>query len=143
MGFPYTDFGSLVKDLNGLEKGIARGLWSESFPSDSNGKKPLGRQRQGDVDAISSVGLRPPRHYQTVGQTFGLYYPPSPHVQYKPRASHQSYDQAYIPSTLALPYHTAQGTERPPISYSATRQPCYATQFTVRHPTSYPRPRAP
>ncbi|RVW15688.1 hypothetical protein CK203_075280 [Vitis vinifera] len=51
MGFPHTDFGSLVQALYG--------------------KKPSGGQRLGDVGAISSAGMRPPRHYQTVGQTPG------------------------------------------------------------------------
>ncbi|KAL6316085.1 hypothetical protein AAG906_015601 [Vitis piasezkii] len=29
MGFPHTDFGSLVQALYGIEEGIARGLWSD------------------------------------------------------------------------------------------------------------------
>ena len=120
MGFPYTDFGSLVQALYGIEEGIARGLWSESSPSDSKGKKPLGGQRSGDVGAISLTGLRPPRCYQTVGQTFGLYYPPSPRVRYRPRAPSWSYDQTYMSSALTLPHHTAQGIERPHVSYFAT-----------------------
>ena len=70
MGFPHTDFGSLVQALYGIEKGIARGLWSESSPIDSKGKKPSGGQRLGDVGVISSIGMRLPRHYQTVGQTY-------------------------------------------------------------------------
>ncbi|KAL6350772.1 hypothetical protein AAG906_031358 [Vitis piasezkii] len=111
-----------------IEEGIARGLWSESSPSDSNGKKPLGGERSGDVSAISSTGLKPPRHYQTIGQTSGLYYPLSPYT--------------YVPPALALPHHTAQGKERPPVSYSATAQPCYAAQFVARPTTSYPRPKA-
>ena len=45
MGFPHTNFGSLVQALYGIEEGIARGLWSESFPTHSKGKKPLGGQR--------------------------------------------------------------------------------------------------
>ena len=49
MGFPHTDFGSLVQALYGIEEGIARGLWSESSPTDSKGKRPLGGQRSGDV----------------------------------------------------------------------------------------------
>ncbi|KAL6318459.1 hypothetical protein AAG906_041226 [Vitis piasezkii] len=73
-----ADFGSMVQALYGIEEGIARGLWFESSPSDSNGKKPLGEQRSGYVGVIGSVGLRPPRHYQIVGQTSGLYYLPSP-----------------------------------------------------------------
>ena len=55
MGFSHTNFGYLVKALYGIEEGIARGLWSESFPTDSKGKKPLGGQRSGDVGAISST----------------------------------------------------------------------------------------
>ncbi|RVX07344.1 hypothetical protein CK203_022529 [Vitis vinifera] len=51
--------------------------------------------------------------------------------QYRPRASHQTYDQVYLPPTLALPYYVVQGTERPPISYSATGHPCYATHFAL------------
>ena len=63
IGFPHTDFRSLVQALYGIEKGIARGLLSKSSPTDSKGKKSLGRQRSGDVGAISSVGMRPPRRY--------------------------------------------------------------------------------
>ena len=55
MGFPHTDFGYLVKALYGIKEGIARGLWSESFPTDSKGKKPLGGQRSGDIGVISST----------------------------------------------------------------------------------------
>ncbi|KAL6350182.1 hypothetical protein AAG906_004122 [Vitis piasezkii] len=48
------------------------------FCMPSMGKKPLGGQRLGYVVAINSVGLRPPRCYQTAVQTSTLYYPPSP-----------------------------------------------------------------
>ena len=40
MGFPHTDFGSLVHALYGIEEGISRGLWADSSPSNSKGKKP-------------------------------------------------------------------------------------------------------
>ncbi|RVW69673.1 hypothetical protein CK203_059467 [Vitis vinifera] len=63
MGFPHTDFGSLVQAFYGIEEGISRGLWSESSPTDSKEKKPSGGQRSGDVGAISSIGMRPPRRY--------------------------------------------------------------------------------
>ncbi|RVW68713.1 Retrovirus-related Pol polyprotein from transposon 17.6 [Vitis vinifera] len=53
MGFPHTDFGSLVQALYGIEEGIARGLWSESSPTDSKGKRPSGGQRSGDTTAPS------------------------------------------------------------------------------------------
>ena len=60
----------------------------------------------------------------------------------RPRAPSRSYDQAYMPSALALPYHATQGIEKPPVSYSAIGQPCYTAQFAVRPTTSYPRLRA-
>ncbi|KAL6346575.1 hypothetical protein AAG906_000193 [Vitis piasezkii] len=34
------------------------------------------------------------------------------------------------------------GIERPPVSYTATEQPCYVAQFAARPTTPYPRPRA-
>ncbi|RVW12007.1 hypothetical protein CK203_087242 [Vitis vinifera] len=83
--------------------------------------RPLMRFSHTDFGSLVQAlyGLRPPRRYQTVGQTFGLYYPPSPRVQYRPREPSQSYDQTYMPPALALPHHTAQGIERPTVSYSA------------------------
>ena len=39
MGFPHIDFRSLVQALYGIEEGIARGLWADSSPPDSKGKK--------------------------------------------------------------------------------------------------------
>ena len=52
MGFPHTDFGSLVQALYGIEEGISRGLWADSSPSDSKGKKPGSGPRPSDVGAI-------------------------------------------------------------------------------------------
>ena len=69
MGFPHTDFRSLVQALYGIEEGIAKGLWPESSPTNSNGKKPSGRQRPGDMGTINSEGSRSPKRYQTFGQT--------------------------------------------------------------------------
>ncbi|RVW72583.1 hypothetical protein CK203_060080 [Vitis vinifera] len=74
----WDDFDGLPVALYGIEEDIARGLWSKSSSSNSNEKKPLGGQRLGDVGVIGSVGLRPSKCYQTVRQTSGLYYPPSP-----------------------------------------------------------------
>ena len=96
MGFPHTDFGSLVQTLYGIEEGIARGLWSKSSPIDSKGKKPSGGQRLGDVGFISLAGMRPPRHYRTVGQTSGFYYPPSPHEQYRPPVPFRPMTSTYL-----------------------------------------------
>ncbi|RVW36708.1 hypothetical protein CK203_099194 [Vitis vinifera] len=62
--------------------------------------------------------------------------------QQMPRAPCPAFDQAYQAQPLALPYYATQGIERPPVSYTATGQPCYAAQFTPRPAPSYPRPRA-
>ncbi|WJZ87880.1 hypothetical protein VitviT2T_007228 [Vitis vinifera] len=118
MGFPHMDFGSLVQALYGIEEGIARGLWPESSPSDSKVKKPLGGQRPGDVSAISSVGSRSPRRYQTFEQTSRAYYP-------------QRYAQ-YRPPRPMIPTYLHQ-----------TPEPVFAAQVSERPPTLYPRPRAP
>ncbi|RVW64881.1 hypothetical protein CK203_064810 [Vitis vinifera] len=63
-------------------------------------------------------------------------------VDYRSRAPHPTYDQTYIPQTLVWPYYAAQDIERPPVSYTATGQPCYAAQFFARPTSSHPRPRA-
>ena len=62
MGFPHTDFGSLVQALYGIEEGISRGLWVDSFPSDSKGKKPRSGPRPSDVGAIGMTRHRSPCH---------------------------------------------------------------------------------
>ena len=62
MGFPQTNFGSLVQALYGIEEGISRGLWADSSPSDSKGKKPGLGPRPSDVGAIGMTGHRSPRH---------------------------------------------------------------------------------
>ncbi|KAL6335146.1 hypothetical protein AAG906_027206 [Vitis piasezkii] len=49
MGFPQTDFGSLVQALYGIEEGISRGLWADSSPSDSKGKKSGSGPRSSDT----------------------------------------------------------------------------------------------
>ena len=62
MGFPQTDVGSLVQALYGIEEGISRGLWADSSPSDSKGKKPGSGPRPSDVSAIGMTRHRSPRH---------------------------------------------------------------------------------
>ena len=62
MGFPQTDFGSLVQALYGIEEGISRGLWVDSSPSDSKGKKQMSGPRPSDVGAIDMTGHSSPCH---------------------------------------------------------------------------------
>ena len=122
MGFPYMGFGSLVHALYGTEEGIVRGLCPESSPTDFKGKKPLGEERSRDISAISLVGLRPPRHYHTVGQTSGFYYPLSPHVQYRPTAPPRPITPTYLHLVSQFVF-AAHVTERLPASYTQPRAP--------------------
>ena len=118
MGFPHTDFGSLVQALYGIKEDIARELWPESSLFDSKGKKPLRGQRTRDVGTISSVGLRSPRCYQIVGQTSGAYYP-----------------QRYVQYRLLKPMT--------PTYVHPTLEPVFAAHVSKRPLTLYPLPRAP
>ena len=68
MGFPQTDFGSLVQALYGIEEGISRGLWADSSPSDSKGKKLRSGPRPSDVGTIGMMGHMSPRRPQTSRQ---------------------------------------------------------------------------
>ncbi|RVW32710.1 Transposon Ty3-I Gag-Pol polyprotein [Vitis vinifera] len=114
VGAPFTDFGSLVMALYDVEDGISRRFMDRFSPSDVKGKKPFVGQRSTDVSAISSSSQRLPMRHQPIPQF------PEPHSSYA----------------------FSSGIERPPISYTATGQPCYAAQFTPRPAPSYPRPRA-
>ncbi|RVW27109.1 hypothetical protein VitviT2T_011710 [Vitis vinifera] len=141
VGVPFANFGSLVLALYDVEDGISRGLWTDSSPSDIKGKKPFVGQRSTDVSAIGSSSQRPLRCHQPIPQLSEPHSSYAPH-QYKSRAPRPVYDQTHMPQTLALPYYASQGIERPPVSYMAIGQSCYATQFTARPTTPYPRPRA-
>ena len=121
IGFPYMDFGYLVQALYGIEEDIATGLWPESSLSNSKGKRPTNIQRLADISAISAIRSRPPRHYQTVGHTSGVYYLLSPHVQYRPPTPFRPMTPTYL---------------------HPTPQSVYATQSTQKPPTLYPQPRA-
>ncbi|KAL6325697.1 hypothetical protein AAG906_023581 [Vitis piasezkii] len=53
--------------LYGIEEGITRGLWPDSFPSDSKENKPAIGQRSRDISAISATRPSLPIYYQIVG----------------------------------------------------------------------------
>ena len=111
MGFPQTDFGSLVQALYGIEEGISRGLWADSSPSDSKGKKPGSGPRPSDVGAIgitrhrsctdtpyqmTQLGqYRPASPFRPVGPTY-LHSPPQPvYATHAPQRPHVQYHQQY------------------------------------------------
>ena len=70
MGFPQIDFCSVVQSLYGIEEGISRGLWVDSSPSYSKGKKSRSGPRPSDVGTIGMMGHRSPRRPQTQRQFF-------------------------------------------------------------------------
>ncbi|KAL6340639.1 hypothetical protein AAG906_010547 [Vitis piasezkii] len=65
---------------------------------------------------LPSARMRPPRHYQTVGQTSGFYYPPSTHVQYRPPAPSRPMTPTYL-HPVSQPVF-AHVTKRPPAPYT-------------------------
>ncbi|XP_010652575.1 uncharacterized protein LOC104879867 [Vitis vinifera] len=99
------------------------------------GKKPSGGQRSGDVGVISSTGMRPPRCYQTVGQTLGFYYPPSPHAHYRPPAPSRPMTPTYL-HPVSQPVFAAHVTERPPVPYTRPRAP-QTTTYVQRPPRQF------
>ena len=58
MGFPQIDFGSLVQALYEIEKGISIGLWADSYPPYSKGKKSGSCPKSLDIGAISKLSHR-------------------------------------------------------------------------------------
>ena len=115
-GFPQTEFGSLVQALYGIEEGISRGLWANSSPSDSKGKKPGSGPRPSDVGVIGMTGHKSPRHppfqrqfsdtpYQMIGR--GQYRPTTPFRPVRPTFLHQP----------PQPVYATQAPQRPLVQY--------------------------
>ena len=68
MGFPQTDFGSFVQALCGIEEGISKGLWVDSSPLDSKGKKQGLGHKPSDVGTIGMMEHKSARRPQTQRQ---------------------------------------------------------------------------
>ena len=86
MGFPQTDFGSLVQVLYGIEEGISRGLRADSSHSDSKGKKPGSGPKPSDVGTIGMTGHWSSRRPPFQSQFLGTPYQMIQHGQYRPVA---------------------------------------------------------
>ena len=74
MGFPHTNFGSLVQALYGIEEGIAGGLWEDSSPPDLKGKKPGSSPRSSNASAIGTSSHKFSRWPQTHRQSANIPY---------------------------------------------------------------------
>ena len=97
-------------------------MWPKSSRSNSKGKKTAIGQRLGDISAISATRPRPPRYYQIVGQTSGVYYLSSPYMQYKPPVPSRPMSPTYLHPT-PRPVYATHATQRPPTHYSQPRAP--------------------
>ena len=133
MGFPQTDFGSLVQALYGIEEGISRGLWVDSSPSDSKGKKPGSGPKPSDVGAIGITRHRSPHHLPFQRQFSDTPYQMTQRGQYRPATPFRPVGPTYLhPSPQ--PVYVTQVPQRPHVQYHqqyrAPPPPRPARQFT-------------
>ncbi|XP_034674419.1 uncharacterized protein LOC117905643 [Vitis riparia] len=116
MGFPQTDFDSLVQALYGIEEGISRGLWADSSPSDSKGKKSGSGPRPSDVGTIGMTGHRSSRRPPFQSQFFGTPYQMIQHDQYRPVAPIRPVGPTYL-HPPPQPVYATQAPQRPPMQF--------------------------
>ena len=96
MGFPHTDFGSLVQALYGIKEGISRGLWADSSPSGSKGKQPRSRPKPSDVGAIGMTRHRSSRHLPFQRQFSNTPYQMIQRDQYRPATPFRPAEPTYL-----------------------------------------------
>ena len=128
MGFPHTDFRSLVQALYGIEEGISRGLWA-----DSKGKKPGSGPKPSDVGAIGMTRHRSPRHLPFQRQFSDTPYQMIQRDQYRPATPFRSAGPTYL-HLPSQPVYATQAPQRPHVQYhqqyKAPPPPRPARQFT-------------
>ena len=116
MGFPQTDFGSLVQALYGIEDGISRGLWADSSPSDYKGKKQGSGPRLSDVGVIGMTRHRSPRHPLFQRKFSDTPYQMIQRDQYRPATPFRTTGLTYL-HPLPQPVYATQAPQRPPVQY--------------------------
>ena len=116
MGFPQTDFGSLVQDLYGIEEGISRGLWADSSPSNSKGKKQRSVPRPLDVCAIGRIGHRSLHHPPFQRQFSDTSYKMIRRDQYRQAAPLRLIRPTYL-HPPSQPIYATQAPQRPLVLY--------------------------
>ena len=133
MGFPQTDFGSLVQAPYGIEEGISRGLRADSSHSDSKGKKPGSGPKPSDVGTIGMIGHRSSRRPPFQSQFLGTLYQMIQHDQYRPVAPIRPVGPTYL-HPPPQPVYATQAPQRPPMQfhhqYRAPPPPRPIRQFT-------------
>ena len=116
MGFPQTDFGSLIQALYDIEEGISRGLWEDSSPSDLEGKKPGLGPRTSDVGAIVMPRHRSPRHPLFQRQFSNTPYQMIQRDQYRPATPFKPVRPTYL-HPPSQPVYATQAPQRPHVQY--------------------------
>ena len=116
MGFPQTDFSSLVQDLYGIEDGIARGLRANSSSSDSKEKKPGLGSRPLDIGTIGMMSPKSPQRPQTPRQFLDTPYSTVQHDQYRPVVPTRPVGPTYL-HPPPQPVYATQATQRPPMHF--------------------------
>ena len=96
MGFPHTNFGSLVQALYSIEEGIARGLWADSSPPNSKGKKPGLGPKSSYIGAIDTSSHRFSCRLQTHRQSVDIPYQMVQQDQYIPVAPYRPAGSTYL-----------------------------------------------
>ena len=85
-----------MQALYGIEEGISRGLWADTSPSDSKGKKSRSEPRPLDVGIIGMMGHRSPHRPQTQRQFSDTSYQMIQHDQYRPAIPIRPIGPAYL-----------------------------------------------
>ena len=116
IGFPQTNFGSLVQALYGIEEGISRGLWADSSPSYSKGKKPGSGPRPSDVGSIGMTGQRSPRHPPFQRQFSDTPYQMIKRGQYRLATPFRSVGPTFLHQP-SQPVYATQAPQRPLVQY--------------------------
>ena len=133
MGFPQTDFGSLVLVLYGIEKGISRGLWVDSSHSYSKRKKPGSGPRPSNVGTIGMTGHRSAHRPPFQSQFLGTPYQMIQHDRYRPVAPIRPAGTTYL-HPPPQPVYATQAPQRSPMQfhhqYRAPPPPRSVRQFT-------------
>ena len=133
MGFPQTDFGSLVQALYGIEEGISKGLWADSSHSDSKGKKLGLGPRPSNVGTIGMTGHRSAHRPLFQSQILCTSYQMIQHGRYRPVTPIRPAGTTYL-HPPPQPVYATQAPQRPPMQfhhqYRAPPPPRSIRQFT-------------
>ena len=116
IGFPQTEFGSLVQALYDIEEGIARGLWADSSPPDSKGKKSRLGPRTSDIGAMGTSSHKISHQPQTHRQSANIPYQMVQQDQYRPVAPYMPAGPTYL-HPPPQPVYATQVPQRPPVQY--------------------------